>query len=1099
MKLTVTYLLIITLLIPLGIKADVLSDSVNCHHSIALAWVKKAGSDTADAATGVCSDSDGNVYITGYFGHSINFESIELISQGQRDVFIAKYNIDGEFQWAISAGGSGDDYGNAIACDDEGNTYITGMFTEFALFGSIELYAYGQQDAFIASFDNQGNLRWAEAAGGWENDRGIDIVVDNQNNVFVTGIFDDALGIGSTTLLSNGDNDVFIGCFSSTGIFKWGKNIGSIGSDEATAIAVDASGRVFVSGVFTGNLISGSDLIPAQGINDGFVSCFGLQGDLLWSQVIGTPGNNDRVNAIAADGQGNVYASGYFDHDDQKTFVVKLDSDGNELWTVLTGGDSNARPLAAITDINDHVFIAGYFSGIAVFGNFLYTSAGNNDMFFLKITPGGIIKSVKTAGSSGNDQLLDIALDNNQNILIAGLYSNNMLLETETHASQGLTDLVLAKYDRLMSMGYLIFGANGCNDEDLCVEIDMLQGSPPYNYYWSTGDNETEVCGLSPATFWVTVVDQNQCYIDTSFVLEPPILPNIDMPANLSLCPFDTIVLDAGSGMLSYIWTNGATTQTITIWETGSYGVTVTNNFECEASAETVVTQLPNINLFESDTVYTCTGVPVVLSLQGVYASYLWSTGSTSSQTTAYGQGTYFVRVQQGQCHYYDTVRVKNYPVPELDLGGDRVLCRGDIINLQVSSEFSEYLWHDGSTENFYLVEFAGPVTLDIVDQNGCTAHDSIYVSEAEYPEVDLGDDLEFCDNMIPQIDAGNFATYAWSDGTILSWISPTESGTYSVTVSNTAGCSAADTISVVVYPAPSLELGDDIETCSNNEVALIGPNGFAQYLWSTGATAPIAHVHESGVYYLSVSDNYGCMAVDSITVVMFPTEIPYLGPDRVMCDSFPAILDPDGMFESYVWNDESNVSFYTAFNEGFYSVTVTDINGCTSSDGINISHAPSPSISEQFSEAGIIVVTAEGGIPPYIYSVDGRVWSPNGVFEHLLEDWYTVEVRDSNDCGDTIRVHVENNIIIPEFFTPNGDGYNDTWEIIGIFRYPEADILVFDRYGKKLAQYKGSDPGWDGYYARQQVVADTYWYVIVLNSETGYNIPFKGSVTIKR
>ncbi|HPG73570.1 MAG TPA: SBBP repeat-containing protein, partial [Bacteroidales bacterium] len=256
MKLTVTYLLIITLLIPLGIKADVLSDSVNCHHSIALAWVNKAGSDTADAATGVCSDSDGNVYITGYFGHSINFESIELISQGQRDVFIAKYNIDGEFQWAISAGGSGDDYGNAIACDDEGNTYITGMFTDFALFGNIELYAYGQQDAFIASFDNQGNLRWAEAAGGWENDRGIDIVVDNQNNVFVTGIFDDALGIGSTTLLSNGNNDVFIGCFSSMGVFKWGKNIGSIGSDEATAIAVDASGRAFVSGVFTGNLIS---------------------------------------------------------------------------------------------------------------------------------------------------------------------------------------------------------------------------------------------------------------------------------------------------------------------------------------------------------------------------------------------------------------------------------------------------------------------------------------------------------------------------------------------------------------------------------------------------------------------------------------------------------------------------------------------------------------------------------------------------------------------------------------------------------------------------------------------------------------------------
>jgi gliding motility-associated-like protein len=112
-----------------------------------------------------------------------------------------------------------------------------------------------------------------------------------------------------------------------------------------------------------------------------------------------------------------------------------------------------------------------------------------------------------------------------------------------------------------------------------------------------------------------------------------------------------------------------------------------------------------------------------------------------------------------------------------------------------------------------------------------------------------------------------------------------------------------------------------------------------------------------------------------------------------------------------------------------------------------------------------------------------------------LSTDTYDVFVRDSLFCTDTISVFVDNLLTIPEFFTPNGDGYNDTWEIGGIYQYPNAQILIFDRYGKKLVEYKGSNVGWNGTYAGQIMPSDTYWYIIIVSKQT----ILKGPVTLTR
>ncbi|HQP04706.1 MAG TPA: T9SS type B sorting domain-containing protein [Bacteroidales bacterium] len=1082
------------------VVAQNLSDSVDCRNTINFGWCNVVGTDTSDAVQGVCSNAEGNVYVTGYFNHTMQIGETILTSQGAKDIFIVKYSADGDFIWALSAGGIDDDYGKAIACNSTGDIFVTGMFTGSALFDGEEMFAYALEDAFIVSYNGNGDMLWFQPAGGWHADSGSDIKVDARDNVLVTGTFNEAMGIGSTTLIGNGQDDCFAAKFRSNGSFLWAKKIGSSVNDESTSIAFDHDDNVFVTGVFTGTLETEAETLTASGTHDGFIAAFNAVGEMQWIKQVGSDANNDRVNDVTADGDGNVIVAGFFDHDDQPVFVRKYDAQGTEIWTKLTGGDADASAVSITSDLSNNLFVTGWFSGTAVFGNSMFGAMGNKDAFFIKISHDSEILMVKTMGSGNNDEGRDVCLDYLQNIIVGGLYSSNIYIEGSPYTSEGLTDGFVIKYNRLISMGNFTFSGIGCDDNNLCAQINMLQGAEPYSYYWSTGDATAQVCGLSPADYTVTVVDQNNCYIDTVITVLPSIYPEPYLPEQMNICPFDTVNLDAGEGMQTYLWSTGANTQFIEVSGPGAFSVTVTNEYECELVQNITVSESAVIELFGIDTVFTCFNVPVTLSLQGVFSSYLWNTGSTLSTITADHQGTYYVRAKLGQCYYYDTVYVRYYPQPEISLGEDRVICSGDFIYFEAPPGFVSYLWQNGSTEDSYTCTNEGPVTLTVTDANGCSAYDSIYVSLGEYPEVNLGPDQEYCDNDIPVIDAGSgFVSYLWSDASSGATISPETSGTYSVTVTNQTGCTAADTISVTVRPAPEVSLGADVQTCANNEVSLSPPSGFTIYEWSTGASMPILNVTESGEYSLTVHDEYGCTAVDTVEVNFFEVETPFLGFDFVSCDSAPLLLDPDGYFKSYLWQNGSDDTVQLAVYPGVYSLTVTDFNGCTSSDNITISHADSPVLTEEFSASGRIVVNAAGGTPPYSYSVDGLYWSPVNSFNQLLEDWYNVYVSDSNSCKDTIRVYVDNNIIIPEFFTPNGDGYNDTWEIIGIFRYPNADITIFDRFGKQVAKYKGNQQGWNGIYARQPVAADTYWYIIMLNSDMGESAPFKGPVTIIR
>mgnify|MGYP000106108991 CR=1 FL=1 len=217
----------------------------------AFKWAKGIGSDDYLYSQNISTDASGNCYITGYFQGTATFGTTQITSSGNSDIFIAKYDTEGNFQWVRKAGGTtNSDAGNGISADASGNCYITGYFQGTATFGTTQITISGYSDIFIAKYDTDGNFQWVKKAGGVEYDEGYGIAVDASGNCYVTGFFRQTATFGTTQITSSGNSDIFIAKYDTDGNFQWVRKAGSTNYDYGNGIATDASGNCYVTGVF---------------------------------------------------------------------------------------------------------------------------------------------------------------------------------------------------------------------------------------------------------------------------------------------------------------------------------------------------------------------------------------------------------------------------------------------------------------------------------------------------------------------------------------------------------------------------------------------------------------------------------------------------------------------------------------------------------------------------------------------------------------------------------------------------------------------------------------------------------------------------------
>jgi len=429
-------------------------------------WVKQAGGTDYDFGHSIAVDANGNNYVTGSFSGSSTFGTTTLTSSGDKDIFVAKIDHNGNWLWANQAGGISYDYGRGIAVDDNGNSYITGEFEESATFGTTTLTSSGSYDIFVAKLDSSGNWLWAKQAWGIGEDVGFSIAVDAKGNSYITGVFIESANFGTTTLTSSGDYDIFVAKLDINGNWLWAKQAGGTSDDYGNGIAVDTNGNSYVTGYFSESATFGTTTLTSSGDIDIFVAKLDSSGNWLWANQAGGT-NCDYGHGIAVDDNGNSYiignflesanfgittltSSGYYD-----IFVAKLDINGNWLWAKQAGGTSYDFGNSIAVDTNRNVYVTGFFySSSCSFGTITLINSSSEyiDIFVAKLDINGNWLWAKQAGGTSDDCGYGITVDVNGNSYITGIFRGSATFGTTTLTSSGDFDIFVAKLGEVNSI-----------------------------------------------------------------------------------------------------------------------------------------------------------------------------------------------------------------------------------------------------------------------------------------------------------------------------------------------------------------------------------------------------------------------------------------------------------------------------------------------------------------------------------------------------------------------------------------------------------------------------------------------------------------------
>ena len=510
-------------------------------------------------------------------------------------------------------------------------------------------------------------------------------------------------------------------------------------------------------------------------------------------------------------------------------------------------------------------------------------------------------------------------------------------------------------------------------------------------------------------------------YIDDVIVEEVPSIP------------FDLFLDASGSGCDSFLieptlvppledalfeWSTGSHDQSITVYESGEYEVTVTYGcVEAEAIIQIDLYNPPNPDLGPDAIV--CEGESFDISLDPDAGDYEWNDGSTDSEFTIDAPGIYQVTLDDGCEISSDTIVIAYLSPPApFSLGPDTFLCPGDMITYQFDPSLGEFEWQDQDNSPTYTIDDDGSYSLTISNMCG-ESSDEVDIININPPVVILGpDSLTMCagDDFDIELDE-TMGDFLWQDGSVLPYYHIINPGYYGLTVTNECGVDVGE-IYVSQVPEPNVMLGPAIDACEGDTIHLNAGNTIGVYTWQDGSTNSTFEVTQDGVYSVSVSNLCGS-DVGSVQVVYYPIPIPPdLGPDFSICPGDQVVLHVNTTGATAIWNDMSTADSLIVTTQGVYYVNVSGFCG-TFSDTVDVvvnSLPPQLSLPVDFILCQGQSTMLDAGISGVNY-----LWSNGSVLPQLnVTSPGTYALTVSNACGmDIDSVEILDGGFPPTVFLP--------------------------------------------------------------------------------
>lgn len=776
------------------------------------------------------------------------------------------------------------------------------------------------------AFCQTAKLQWAKQYSGSSFDGGQAITLDAEGNIYATGYFsatvDFDAGPGVYNLTSVAAEDIFITKSDALGNLIWAKAIGDFRYQAGYAIALDAIGNIYVTGIFFGTVDFdpglGETKLVSAGNEDVFILKLANNGNFLWAKKFGGP-TNDYSNAIILDNSGNIYLNGYFDgitnfntdngifnltsNGATDVYVCKLSNNGSLIWVKNMGGTLSDAAYGIGLDGLNNVYATGFFFGTSDFdpGTALFNlqATGFGDGFIVKLSATGNFITAARLGGNNEVRCTNLKVDAIGNYLcITGYFDGDADFDpgngiTTLSTTKGEEDAFVAKYDLNLNL----------------IWAKQFSG-PSFQRPYAIDTDET-------GNVYTTG------YFDASADFDPG-------PGNYTIVA--AAIPDAFVSKL-----NAAGNF---VWAVKACGPDFEGGNSIKVSKTGFVHVLGTFNAITD-----------------------FDPGTEEYKLTASGQSEVFM-LKLRQC--------ANTPVI-------------NTMNVTTCTAF---------TLNNKRYDSTGVYSQSIINSTGC---DSILIN------------LQLTINRIInpvtiQICQGS----TWFAGGKLQ----TQSGVYFDTLTTAAGCDSVIITKLTINENPKPDMGKDRNLCAGQSL-ILKPGIFKTYIWQDNSTQAFYNVTKPGIYKVTVIDANKCKATAAVNIkkwVIPPAN--FLPGDKTLCTGNILKLNI-ASYKDYLWNDSSFLATKDIRKSGIYSLSVTDFNNCTGTDTIVIKEVS-------------CIVTG-----------------------------------------------------IPNAFTPNNDGLNDVFRPIINKVIIQYRMQVFNRTGKKIFQTTDNTKGWDGTYKLQALDAGVYVYLM--------------------
>ncbi|TND09479.1 MAG: hypothetical protein FD123_1285 [Bacteroidetes bacterium] len=682
-----------------------------------------------------------------------------------------------------------------------------------------------------------------------------------------------------------------------------------------------------------------------------------------------------------------------------------------------------------------------------------------------------------------------------------------------------------------------------CGNNNGAGTVSASGGSGSYTYSWApSGGTAATATGLGAATYTVTVTDGNGCTTTTNVVINNTGGPTVSLSAQQDVTCFggstgSATINATGTGTLTYSWSpSGGTAATATGLPAGTYTCTVTDGNGCISTQTVTITEPAQLTATTSAVPATCgnNNGSATASPAGGTGSYTYSwapSGGTAATENNLAAASYTCTITDGNgCTTTASVTVTSTggPTVSLQSSGDVACFGGNTGTATVSASGNSpftYSWSPSGGTNATATGLpAGTYTCTVTDASSCISVQTVTITEPPQLTGNATATAATCGNtngsatVTPTGGTGPY-TYLWSNSQTTASITGLAGGTYSVTITDANGCTGTANAIVGNTGAPTVSVQSSGNvSCfgGNNGTATVSASGGSSpytYAWSpSGGNAATANSLAAGTYTVTVTGSDGCSQTQTVTITAPPAIQVNSTTQDETCGSgdgsaLVAASGGNGGPYTYLWSNSATTSGINNLNAGTYTVTVTDVSGCTSSSAITIAN-----IGTAVADAGTSVTISQGqsttlngsGGTSYSWSppvglsctnCQAPVATPAGTTT------YTLTVTDSLGCTDTdtVTVFVDitcGEIYLPNAFSPNGDLQNDVLFVRGnCIKFLQFD--VYNRWGEKV--FTTTDPalGWDGTWRSKPCEAAVFTYVLRATLLDDTEVEKQGNITL--